>query len=345
MKVKTVGYKGSKRKLLHMILDYATEVGAKTAFDGFSGTGIVSANLRTNGIITSANDLNYSSYIFGRVFLEGFDEKIVKHHIEVMNRINPTSGWLTQNYSGTVNRLVRGTGEKADRPLGLVVSNAMKIDAARDYVASLVDIEEKDKNALVFSTILGLNSVFNNPTDQKSAFKQWSKASLKEVNFSSPTLIRGPVGKQHRGDIFEIETEEVDFVYYDPPYTHGVLYGSCYHLNDSLALWDKPEVDKDYAVPRPERAVFRGKKAGSFYSKTSAPDDFRRLLGLRNAKRTVLSYSDAPRNCISIGDLTSISKEFGDVTVENVHHKICTQYNSQNKISNSLKEYFIIIDK
>ena len=345
MKIKTVGYKGSKRKLLHMILDYTTEIGAKTAFDGFSGTGIVSAHLRSNGLITSANDLNYSSYIYGRVFLEGFNEEVVNRHLEVMNKITPVDGWLTKNYSGTVNRLVRGTGERSDRPLGLVGLNAMKIDAARDYIDSLVDIDDRDRNALIFSTILGLTSVFNNPTDQKSAFKNWSKASLKEVNFSSPTLVEGPVGTQHRGDIFEVQAEEVDFVYYDPPYTHGVLYGSCYHLNDSLALWDKPAVDKSYAVPRPSRAVFRGKKAGSFYSKTSAPVDFRRLLGLRTARRTVLSYSDAPRNCISIEDLTEISKEFGNVTVENVHHKICTQYNSQNKISNSLKEYFIIIDR
>ncbi len=344
MKIKTVGYKGSKRKLLQMILDYATEINAKTAFDGFSGTGIVSAYLRSNSIVTSANDLNHSSYIYGRVFLEGFNESVVEHHLRAMNQINPTSGWLTDNYSGTVSRLVRGTGKMADRPLGLTVSNAMKIDAARDYVASLSDIDERDRNALIFSAILGLNSVFNNPTDQKSAFKKWSKASLKDVFFVAPTLIKGPEGTQLQGDIFDIEAEKVDFVYYDPPYTHGVLYGSCYHLNDSLALWDKPSVNQDYAIPRPERAVFRGKKPGSFYSKLSAPTDFRRLLGLHAAKRIVLSYSDAPRNCISIEDLTDISREFGKVTVENVHHKICTQYNSQNKISNSLKEYFIIID-
>tara|TARA_R110000824_G_C15176198_1_gene673319 strand:+ start:725 stop:1762 length:1038 start_codon:yes stop_codon:yes gene_type:complete len=345
MKIKTVSYKGSKRKLLHMILDYAKEIESKTAFDGFSGTGIVSAHLRSNGIVISANDLNYSSYIYGRVFLEGFNEDVVKHHVQAMNKLDPLSGWLTENYSGTVNRFVRGTGARADRPLGLVAFNAMKLDAAREYIDSLTDIEEKDRNALIFSAVLGLNSVFNNPTDQKSAFKEWSKASLKEISFGSPTLIEGPQGTQHRGDIFEVKTEKVDFVYYDPPYTHGVLYGSCYHLNDSVAFWDKPTVNKEYAIPRPERAVFRGKKPGSFYSKVSAPDDFRRLLGLREAKRTVLSYSDAPRNCISIEDLTDISKEFGTARVENVHHKICTQYNSQNKISNSLKEYFIIIDK
>lgn len=345
MKIRTVGYKGSKRKLLSMILDYARDIETRTAFDGFSGTGIVSAFLRANGITVSANDLNHSSYIYGRVFLEGFDNEIVEHHLQEMNELAPVSGWLTENYSGTTNRIVRGTNTRMERPLGLIPSNAMKIDAARDYIDSIRDIEDRDRNALIFSTILGLNSVFNNPSDQKSAFKDWSKASLKDVSFRLPTLIEGPPGTQHNGDIFSVKTEEMDFVYYDPPYTHGVLYGSCYHLNDSLALWDKPAVNHDYAIPRPERAIFRGKKPGSFYSKVTAPTDFRRLLGSRPAKRIVLSYSDAPRNCISIEKLVEISKEFGNVTVENVHHKICTQYKSQKKRSSSLKEYFIIIDK
>ena len=45
MKFKTVAYKGSKRKLLNDIELIASDIGARTVFDGFSGTGIVSAHL------------------------------------------------------------------------------------------------------------------------------------------------------------------------------------------------------------------------------------------------------------------------------------------------------------
>lgn len=344
MKVKTIPYKGSKRKLIDNILSYACEIKAKTVFDGFSGTGIVSANLRNAGFIVEANDLNYSSYVYGRVFLEGYDKEAVREHIAQMNNITPVKDWLFENYSGTVLRHVRGEAEKMVRPLGLTEENAMIIDGARNYIDSLSGIDERDRNALIFSCVLALNQVFNNPNDQKSSLKEWSKKSLKRAIFAEPTLVSGPVGKQHLGDIFDPSKDEFDFIYYDPPYTHGVLYGACYHLNDSLCLWDKPEVNHEYAVPRPDRAVFRGQPVGAFYSSKSAPEDFDRLLKTRRAKRTVLSYSNAPRNSIAIEELIRIAARYGHITVHDKDHKLCTQFNSQNKISKSLREYFIIID-
>ena len=92
---KTVAYKGSKRKLVSKIVDLAKEVNARRVFDGFSGTGIVSAVLRANGFSVTANDLNPSSYVFGKVFLEGYN-----HHIHctcnmfLHNQINKISPYF-----------------------------------------------------------------------------------------------------------------------------------------------------------------------------------------------------------------------------------------------------------
>lgn len=341
---KTVAYKGSKRKLVSKIVDLAKEVNARRVFDGFSGTGIVSAALRANGFSVTANDLNPSSYVFGKVFLEGYNPNIVAEHIEAMNHIKPRKGWLTENYSGTIMRKVRGTPGIFERPLGLTPSNASRIDSARDYIEELSGLSERDRNALIFSTIKGCDSVFNNSNDQKSALKEWSKKSLKPVTFESPALIGGLTGTQLKGNIFEIEAPNCDFVYFDPPYTHGVLYASCYHLNDSVAVWDKPELDYAYAIPRPLRASFREQAAGPFYSKKTIRDDFHRLLQKHKGARTVLSYSDAPRNCISIDQLVEVCENHGTVKVTDIEHQICTQYKSQVKRSDSLKEFFIIID-
>lgn len=342
--VKTVSYKGSKRKLLPHIVELAKEVEASLVFDGFSGTGIVGAALRNAGCTVLANDLNFSSYIYGRVFLEGFEQKVVSKHIEEMNNLSPKKGWLTQNYSGTVNRKVRGTNSMFDRPLGLIRKNAMRLDAARDYIENITGLDERTKNALVFSVIRACDVVFNNSNDQKSSFKEWTKKSLKDVRFESPSLVEGPTGTQYKGDIYSINIPEVDFIYFDPPYTHGVLYASCYHLNDSIALWDKSNLVTSYAVPRPERATFRGKEPGAFYSKKRVEEDFRKLLTKYKAPRVVLSYSDAPRNTISIERLQDICGEFGNLDVRTIDHKICTQNNSMKKHSDKLKEYFIIID-
>ena len=149
------------------------------------------------------------------------------------------------------------------------------------------------------------------------------------------------------GDVFSVNVpQDVDMVYYDPPYTSGVLYGSCYHLNDTIAIWDKPKLRLDYALPRPERASFRSKDVGSFYSKKTIKDDFRKILNSASAapRRIVLSYSDAPRNAIKIEELENVCREFGKVEVKQREHRICTQIKSQIRRSEKLQEFFIVVE-
>lgn len=346
MKIKTVAYKGSKRKLLDNIEGYCSEISAKSFFDGFSGTGIVSAHMRSKGYEVQANDLNYSSYIYGSVFLNGFNQEEVDSHLRNMNSIIPSSGWLTDNYSGVAPRTIRGTGGSVEtRPLGYTKGNAMILDAARDYLEGLEEISDAARHALVFSVVLAADKVFNNSNDQKSSLKAWTKASQKRPVFTSPTLIDGPIGTQHSGDITEVNIKS-DVVYLDPPYTHGVLYASCYHLNDTIARWNKPSLDKSYAVPRPKEVCFRknGEKAGGFYSKASATESFNTVIENSDCKRLILSYSDAPRNTLTIQELVKLCSRYGSVRLESKGHKICTQPNSMKKISEELKEFFIILD-
>ena len=348
MEYRTIAYKGSKRKLLEQIQSYAKEIKAKTFFDGFSGTGIVSAHMRKNGYVVAANDLNFSSYVYGSVFLNGFEKDTVEEHLSHINQVSPLSGWLTANYSGTSARVIRGTGGNIEeRPRGFIRANAMKIDAAREYIESKKKLlSEHTYNALVFSVILGADKVFNNSNDQKSALKEWTKSARKPVVFKSPTLIEGPRGKQLHGDILEVGLSG-DMVYLDPPYTHGVLYASCYHLNDSIAHWNKPVLDYDYAIPRPIDVCFRknAQRAGGFYNKTSARIAFENLFKKNRAKRIVLSYSDAPRNTLTIEELIKIGKCYGNVKVDSLAHQLCMQPKSQLQRSTQLKEHFIVVDK
>lgn len=343
MNIKTVAYKGSKRKLLSNIEHFAEEMGARTVFDGFSGSGIVSAYLRTKGYHIEANDVSVSSALFGRVFLNGFDQLEVDKHIEIMNNLTPTSGWLTENYSGERTRKVRGKQQEEVRPLAFQKKNAEKLDAARDYVETLL-VSETTKDALIFAIILAANRAMNISNDQKSSLKKWSNNSLKDVIFHSPSNVTGIKGTQHNGDIFTVKNS-YDLVYLDPPYCSGVLYPACYHINDSLVIWDKPELNSDYALPRPQRAIFDDGKLLDFFSKKTANEVFDKLISnFSSSKRIVLSYSDAPRNSISLSNLEKICKKYGDLKILTRKHKLCTQPNSLNKISDELNEYFFVLD-
>ena len=291
--------------------------------------------------------MNFSSYIYGKVFLEGFNAGHIKILVDKMNDLDPCKDWVTANYSGTKKRVIRGTGGKTEeRPKAYTEKNAKKIDAAREYLQSR-NIPEKEKNAAIFSIILAADSVFNNSNDQKSSLKEWQSKSKKDIVFNVPTLIDGPIGRQYRGDITKMDIPAVDFAYLDPPYTHGVLYSSCYHLNDSIALWDKPDLDHSYALPRPSKVCFKKNKqrAGSFYSKKTAYEDFDKLIGSIDCKRLVLSYSDAPRNVLKVDELIEICSKYGECSIYSRKHKICTQPREMNKISSSLKEFFIVLDK
>ena len=345
--MRTVGYKGSKRKLLDTIKLLADECNPKTAFDGFSGTGIVSAALRQHGLTVTANDVSPASTLMGQVFLEGYDPKEFEVYRQIMSDLPPVQGWLTDNYSGERERVIRGTGGAIEcRPMAYTKANAMRLDAARDWIENQAEIDPRTQRALIFSVILAADRAFNGTNDQKSALKDWSTKALSPVVFPTPTLITGPVGQQLSNDVLNLAIDPVDFVYLDPPYTHGVLYEACYHLNNSIAVWSKPKLNYDYALPRPHEICYRqnGQVAGGFYNKGTAYDCFKQLVSQFTCKRMVLSYSDAPRNVLTIDELVDIFSAEGELSLHTIDHKICTQPSMFKKISTSLQEVFLVVD-
>lgn len=346
MRIKTIGFKGSKRRLINNIISLIEELdGVNTVFDGFSGSGIVSANLRNHGYEVTANDKNYFSYIFAKVFLEGYDKKEFNQYFDILQE-QSYPGWITENYSGTQMRVPRGSNTLQERPLGYTLENAQNIDGIREMIDAL-DISQRTRNAYICSLILAADKVFNNTGDQKSAFKEWLPAALKPLRLIPPANISGITGQAFNEDILSSSIPDIyDLIYLDPPYSNGVLYESSYQVSNSIALWDKPELDKSYAIPRRIDAAFgKSKTAGKFYSKKTIEQDFKDVLEHYKCRYALVSYSDAPRNLIQIQDLVDICYEHGTVTTYALDHKICTQFSMQNKQHTKLKEYLILVQR
>ena len=240
LEIKTYGVKyiGSKRILLPYIGDLAKQMGVSTALDVFTGTTRVAQYFRQIGIKTYTSDLSWASEAYANTFVHNPRSNIhLEEHIKAMNALSGEDGWLTKNYTGNVPEdEKRGKGRCWQR------QNAMKADAARDYVETL-NMEPWEKDTLITSIIFALDRVDNTVGVQQAYLKEWCKRSYKPIVFELPHYISGPIGNHIVGDALKIDYSpfKADLAYMDPPYSpHS--YATYYHIWDSVRRWDKPDV-------------------------------------------------------------------------------------------------------
>jgi adenine-specific DNA-methyltransferase len=86
------------------------------------------------------------------------------------------------------------------------------------------------------------------------------------------------------GDVFNVPNDRRDLVYLDPPYTKR-QYASYYHILETVALGDEPQVE-GVAGLRPWKD-----RASDFCYKARALNTLSRLVQGLNARRVLLSYS------------------------------------------------------
>jgi adenine-specific DNA-methyltransferase len=86
------------------------------------------------------------------------------------------------------------------------------------------------------------------------------------------------------GDVFDVPNAAQDLVYLDPPYTKR-HYASYYHILETVALGDEPEVE-GVAGLRPWKAL-----ASDFCYKTRALKTLSRLVQGLKSQKVLLSYS------------------------------------------------------
>ena len=92
--------------------------------------------------------------------------------------------------------------------------------------------------------------------------------------FETLPAIVGPTGQHITGDALTIEYPECEVAYIDPPYTEATYY-SHYHIWDSVARWDKPEValKTNRRIDRKARTdKFDDSMCSPWYSKSKAFD-------------------------------------------------------------------------
>lgn len=314
MKTHGVKYIGSKAKLIPQVMEAIAETGdVRTALDVFTGTTRVAQAMRASGIQVTTSDMSAYSQVFSECYIQATQVEIdqAKSDIDYLTQwIEPFSGWITKNYAD-----VRGVDESIVRFIH--PKNASRADGIREEIESLRGQQGVPASILITSLIEAMDRVDNTVGVQQAYLKNWCKRSLNDLELRLPVIPSGPVGSHIQGDVLSIDYPEADLAYVDSPYSpHS--YATYYHIWDSVALWDKPDVGLR-TNRRIDRIGDRTPKSPWNHHST-APDAFRALFARLPVKNILVSYGSDSKIMAS-ETLLSICEEFGTVTTWSIDYK------------------------
>lgn len=319
-------YIGSKFSLLDFIDEvFNSEVSAmgldvNSITDMFAGTSAVGRHFKKRGYEIIGNDLQYYSYVLGKHYIENSDPGLLDvGYVESLNDVDPVEGFIYNNYAA-------GSGSGR---LYFSDANAMKMDAARqriehDHISGVIN-----ENTYYFGLTSILESIdrHSNTASVYGAFlKKLKKTAQKDVVFAPAEII--PSEQKNTmlmGDANDIITTiKGDVLYLDPPY-NSRQYHSNYHLLETMARYDNPEIRGVTGV----RACDDGLKS-DYSSKRGAEEAFKDLIDKADYPLILMSYNN--EGIIPLDNIVGIMGEYGDyVQYKKPYKKFKSQRSQDNE--------------
>lgn len=229
-----VKYLGSKRTLAGQIVCIAESFpGARSAIDLFSGTSRVGHALKQAGFQVFSNDVNKYAHLLATCYVQA-DLEDVRRDAEILiaelNNLKGEPGYFTETF--------------CKRSRYFQPHNGEKIDAIREAIERK-SLSEELRAVLIVSLMEAADRVDSTTGVQMAYLKQWAARSFSNLRLRLPAVLpraKNGKGAAHEGDVFQaLEHLEADIAYIDPPYNQHSYLGN-YHVWETLALWDKPEV-------------------------------------------------------------------------------------------------------
>lgn len=280
-------YIWSKQKLLEEIkklfIDKNIFVNNYTFFDAFSWTWAV-WNFFKDKYKIIANDSLFCSYVITQAKLNPIDKKFKKLNINPFDYFNSNDIYLKwfvyNNYSTWW----------SDRKY-FSEENAMRIDFIREKIDEWLKkekIDEFEYYYLIACLLESISKVSNVAGVYWSFLSTWDSRALKIMkfieieDFSNNNLFKNEI----HNELIELLIEDIkwDILYLDPPYTKN-QYSTQYHILETIALNDKPEIFwKTW-----HREVIS--KNSKFSKDWNVHIEFERIIKKANFKYIVLSYN------------------------------------------------------
>lgn len=316
-----IAYIGNKRRLIPLlekaIKRCKIEEKNPKFLDLFAGTGVVSRLAKSLNFEVYANDWEYYSYILNKAFLE-LDEDFLNNSFKklggidnVLKVLNELKEPLEKDKYISIYYcpLDDENPDLKNERLFYTSYNGKKIDAVRAKIEEWKNNNFIDENEeiLLLALLLYEASTRSNTSGVFKAFHKGFGGTnhdalsriLKLISFKKPVLINGPKAKIFKEDSVKLvkmlKEIRFDIAYLDPPYNQH-QYGSNYHLLNTIALNDKPPVNKNIYIngKKVNKSAIRRdwiKTKSSFCYKDQAIVDFTKIIENLNAHYILLSYS------------------------------------------------------
>ena len=328
-------YIGSKEKLNKWIFETLKDFipskkwGELTFLDGCAGSGSVSKEaIRQNLKVLSNDIMRFSSFIVGG--FSSISEKnilTVQDHIHEINSLRGKDGFFYHNYSEKGNRLY------------FSIPNARKIDAVRQYIEKIAS--EDIKKYLVYCGIEALSRVLNTTGVQAAYLKKLKPRALSEYNLKLEEHLYSDNVKVFSEDILSLLKSHIfreDIFYIDPPYNNR-QYGPNYHLYETFARYDNPEISGKTGL-----RDWGNEAKSDFCYKTKCLDFLKQVINETVAEIVLISYSS---------DGLLLREEIENIQVENYQvaavrslpQKRYKSDNNRNNRSDGLYEYLFVLSR
>jgi len=299
-------YIGNKQRLLDFIdgVVQSERLPQKGTFiDIFTGTTNVAQHYKKKGYKIISNDFMTYSYVFQQAYiknnqfpkfnnllrskffnvnpvsLDGKDEPL-KVVIDYLNRLSGKKGFIFQNYApaGKFKRQFFSN------------ENAVRIDATREQLDKWQKeklVSKSEFYILLASLIDAADFVANISGTYGAYLKIWRSMALKPFTIIIPNLIENnlthEVYKENSNKI--IGNLEGDILYIDPPYNTR-QYAANFHILETLACWDNPQVYGKTGL-RPYE-----KQKSAYSQRTKCEEAFANLINKAKADYILMSYNN-----------------------------------------------------
>lgn len=281
-------YIGSKARLVEAILGHVGKPDGGKFIDAFCGTGSVAEAAANAGWPVLVNDHLASSAIMSLARVTSRKQVPFKEFgsyeaaVAALNLAEPIAGFIWREYSPA------SASYCATERKYFTEDNAQKIDGIRQQISTWSYegvVTESEAYLLIADLMRAANRVANTAGTYGCFLSKWQRQSLATLVLA-PRLItdQAPAVQMSNRDVLDVECTLNDTVYLDPPYTKR-QYAAYYHILETIALGDEPEVQGVCGI-RPWKHI-----ASDYCYKVRAAAALEKLVATIPARRVFLSYS------------------------------------------------------